>query len=83
MTTGPSQDIGNGTGHWLEGQLAVHANPQAGKSRDNSSSSTLPLMALPIIMPNCRFGDALAVLEVRQWQALEAEAFSQRHAATT
>lgn len=28
-------------------------------------------------------GDALAVLEVRQWQALEAEAFSQRHAAAT
>ena len=24
----------------------------------------------------------MAVLEVRQWQALEAEAFSQRHAAT-
>jgi len=61
----------------------VNAKPQAGKSWDNSFSSTLPLMALPIIMPSWWFGDALAVLEVRQWQALEAEAFSQRHAATT
>ena len=83
MTTGPSQDIGNGICHWLERQLAVHAKPHAGKSRDNSTSSTLPLMALPIIMPGWCLEMPLAVLEVRQWKALEAEAFSQRNAATT
>ena len=80
MTTGPSQDIGNGTGPWLEGQLAVNAKPQAGKSWDNSFSITLPLMAA-YHHAKLVLGDALAVLEVRQWQALEA--FSQRHAATT
>ena len=80
MTTGPSQDIGNGTGHWLEGQLAVHAKPQASKSWDIEHIAAHGIANHHAQLP---FGDALAVLEVRQWQALEAEAFSQRHAATT
>ena len=82
MTTGPSQDIGNGTGPWLEGQLAVNAKPQAGKSWDNSFSSTLPLMALPIIMPNWCLEMPWQCWRYASGRPLEAEAFSQRHAAT-
>ena len=67
----------------MEGQLAGNAKPQAGKSWDNSFFKHIAAHGIANHHAQLVFGDALAVLEVRQWQALEAEAFSQRHAATT
>ena len=81
MTTGPSQEQWHRS---LAGRAASWER-QATSKQELGQQLFNHIAAHGIANHHAQlvFGDALAVLEVRQWQALEAEAFSQRHAATT